>query len=150
MNGQTMKQTGSIILSFALIIFIISLALAGYVLYRRQIVVYFSSHQPTATADIPPDNNDPLSPKITIDPTLADQSDIIHSNIIEPMRQYYATRSQRLNSISVTSSTESSFQVTVTLTEDNDSNTISFESDGSQWTPTLLEDSPPDQSPSPS
>ena len=150
MNNQTKKQTGSIILSFALIIFIISLALAGYVFYNRQIVVYFSADQSTATADITPDDNDPLNPKITIDPALADQSDTIRANIIEPMRQYYATRPQRLNSISVTNSTDSSLQVTVILTEDNNSNTISFESDGSQWTPTLLEDSPPDQSPPPS
>lgn len=146
MNYQIQKQTGSLILSLSIIFFLVSLTLAGYIFYRHWIIAYSASHQSTVTTTTSPDN-DPLNPEITIDPVLSDQSDTIHTNIIEPMRQYFATRTQHLKSISITNSSESLFQVTITLTDKENVNSISFESDGSQWTPTLLEDSPPEASP---
>ena len=149
MNTST---RGSIAIPLSLILFGIALAVAGFVavqLLHKDINPLTlqkrlrSTPSPTVTYDY-------LSPQLTIDPAFSAQEEELKKNLVSPLRQYYATRTERLGNISIEQihSDKHTSRVTFDLMLGGANKTISFYYDQvedhnklifPQWNPGMLD-----------
>lgn len=144
-------QRGSILLSVSVIIFLISLTAAGGAWYVRQ------SRQLTDTAlpslaPAPDSLTAVLDPTVTVDRELESERANLHKNLITPLRQYYATKDERLAAIHVaplpvededevedTDNTERARVSLRVIPPEGEEQTISFRYDLTPWTPSMLD-----------
>lgn len=111
-------QQGSILLTLTLLMFAVSLSLALWISYRL-----WSANNPDkmyteqlSTTDPAPEESAPVSlePALRLEDELATSRDDLLRQLVLPLRQYYATRPERLDSISIAAADEPYF-ATVTL-----------------------------------
>jgi zinc transport system permease protein len=133
-------SAGSALLGISLVVFSISLALAGFIWYQDTSPVSLDPTAiPTSSAA---DAVDVLSPQITIDETLAEETATIQTNLITPIRQYYATQDERLAAIAIVPHDDETYPALVSLTlvaPEKEPRTISFLYDLSHWKPSHLD-----------
>ncbi|MDP3997678.1 MAG: hypothetical protein U1C49_00490 [Candidatus Andersenbacteria bacterium] len=143
------SNTGGIVTALVLLVFITSLATAGFITFRlwrsNQLLPSTQPIEPSAPAV---NTNDPLSPQFTIDPSLEKYRGQINEKLWQPLRDYYATRDQRLTSLTVTSSPDEEHQIESNLkltNTDGSVQDITFFYDPDEnsnlpdWTPSLLD-----------
>lgn len=134
---------GSLLLNVSLAIFIIALAAAGYVWYQlRESQTSGRQEAPPTSSSPQTSHTDVLSPKIDIDLQLADQTDIVNANLIDPLRQYYATQDKQLKRIAVTAIEDDAYPASITLLVGGSTlgdEEISFLYDLTRWTPSMLD-----------
>lgn len=139
-SRQIKNSAGSTLLGVSIVVFTISLALAGFIWYQgRTIAVTPATPTPTGVAA---GASDVLSPSITINPSLLEKAATIQTNLITPVRQHYATRDERLAALTIVPHNDAKYPTKVSLTliaPDGVSHTISFLYDLSHWTPSHLD-----------
>lgn len=138
-------QRGSILLKASLLIFILCLTAAGAVAWRlRQNAAHsVTPDSPHPSLTLPQDNV--LSPDIEIDIQLAKQQEELQENLIDPLRQYYATQDTRLTHIQVAAVDNETYPIEVTVAlanEDLGSEERLFLYDLTPWNPSMLDNQP--------
>jgi len=137
------REEGAILLPVAIVVFIISLSLAGWVTFRlwqNNFQLPFIQKVALATPT-PTITNDFLSAKLILDNTLESKRQELTKKLLLPMRQYYATRPEHLGNITVEKIDDNkhSARVTFDLIKDSGSKTVSFYYDGDKWDPGMLD-----------
>jgi hypothetical protein len=150
-------QRGGLILSLALTVFFLALIAAGFVLWQlwrdggdwsdfKTLVM--TGQRPTPASTTTP--ADPLLPTVQVDRSLQDQYVELETSLITPLRAYYATKPERLGTITVepADTEQHTTRVTFELWNGSESTTHRFFYDRTgeerqgpypAWEPTLLD-----------
>jgi hypothetical protein len=133
---------GNIIVSVCLVVFLASLAAAGMVWYQLrggEASALIPSNSPApagrSTANL-------LNLAVTIDEELKSEQSAIQSNLINPLRQHYATQQDRLLRVTVQPSADEEYPAAVTLrlaSPAGDERDVVFGYDLSPWKPSMLD-----------
>lgn len=133
---------GSLLLIVSLAIFSIALTTAGFIWFQLR-GLQTSGREPPQTSPSPLSSRlDVLNPTIDIDTRLADQTNVVHANLIDPLRQYYATQDKQLKHVAVTATEDEAYPASVTLTIGSgglSGEEISFLYNLTRWTPSMLD-----------
>jgi hypothetical protein len=140
MSTPLAGSRGSILLSLSLVIFIGSLLAAGTVMYLVR-------SQRSGTPAVLPSTDtvdDVLTPAVTLDPAFESERGNVQTNLIGPLREYYATREERLAEVTVAKPLDegSSHPARVSLqilSPNGEARMVSFGYDLSPWTPSMLD-----------
>lgn len=101
-NQHSTVYQGSIMMSLAVIIFLLSLGAAAFITWQLQGLPWANNLSARALAPVPVASNAiPLTPGLTIAPELEQYRPQIMSELVDPLRQYYATKTERLGDIAV-------------------------------------------------
>lgn len=101
------SQRGSILLTVSLLLFLVSATAAGYVALKtnenlsRAIAPAFLVAATVAPSINPSASTDPLLPPLSLESPLEQKREEMTQQLFEPLRQYYATKTERLKSVSV-------------------------------------------------
>src|SRR5688572_11013941 len=99
------SQAGGMLLSVALVIFVLSLVAAGGVLFllwqdtghSLPSVLTLLQGQPVSVPSPTPENpDDPLQPDFIVEAALAGDTSELEKQLRDPLRAYYATKPERL------------------------------------------------------
>lgn len=121
--------SGFLLLRLAVLLLIVAGVAAGFTswrLWQRSTTITEQS-----TPHVPPltnDDNSILLPNFTVDPKLAAAEAELTQRLFIPMRNFYATREERLGDVAVTTSTDEEHTtiVTVSLSENGQSRQVTF------------------------
>lgn len=124
---MTKQPEGSIAMSLAVIIFLAALAAAAFVTWRLKGTPW----QMRAAVLLPPpspSSNDLLELQVSINPELEQYRPQLIAKLVTPMRQYYATKAERLGNISIEPSDVGKYaaKVSVAITADSGAQNRSF------------------------
>lgn len=142
-SGRSVRQAGTILLGVSLIVFICSMAVAAVIWWQlrgQQLVAGLTTSSP-----LPAEQTDVLSPAVTVDPKLEGERANLQTNLVEPLRNYYATKRERLTTITIEAlpeDEEKSYRAKVwlnTLSPTGEEQRLSFPYDLSPWNPSMLD-----------
>lgn len=161
MYSHTMSigsQRGSMLLSLSLLVFVVAVlacVVVGWLLWQdagqswpawQQLVLHRSrpvSVSPTPTVDA-------LRPSVTIDSALKNQAQELEDQLVTPLREYYATKSERLGTIAIMPSDKPNHSTKVSYQlmsgQDQAQTTFYYDRSGEDkqgpfptWSPSLLD-----------
>lgn len=162
------KQQGSILLNISIAVFIIAALTAGFTAWRLRhisslqlpdyITTQIDRFRPQSSPETEPAQaeqasaEDPLMPALSINPMLYTHKASFEKHLISPLRLYYATQPQHLQSITINPSADKDFlaRVNLMLITDNSQDNIEFLyaelKDGSPdflpWEPSMFDNEP--------
>lgn len=144
----TNYQQGSLVLRVSIIFFLIAAVIAGYVtvrLWQQQAIPSIGSN-PTPTPS-PDTTADLLFPDIIINPNVNADRAVINENLVIPLRQYYATRPEHIEQITISAYDNTTYPLEISVVLQNgDTTQHTFIYDLSPWQPSMLDiTAPPDE-----